>query len=357
MVAGAGIGQVVGRHVNRLHRRHRALLRRGNALLQLAHFRGEVGLVSHGGRHAAQQRGYFRARLGEAENIVDEQQRVRTFFVAEVFGDGQRGQGHAQTRSGRLGHLAIDQRGLRLRWLLDIDHARLLHFQPQIVAFTGALAHAGKHGEAAVLQRDVVDEFHDDDGLAHAGAAEQADLAALQERLDQVDNLHAGLEHLHLGGLLVECRRLAMDGIALGGVDRAQLVDRIADDVEHAAQGLAAHGHGDGAAQVDGLHAAHHALGGLHGNAAHPAFAQLLLHFQDDVDGRGDGEALAGDAQRRVDRRQRRLGKLHVDRGTRDLNDVSDILSHNQLSVVSCRLSVAGKTAPMGVTSGSRLIH
>ncbi len=179
-----------------------------------------------------------------------------------------------------------------------------------------------------MLQRDVVDQLHDDDGLAHAGAAEQADLAALQERLDQVDDLDAGLEHLHLGRLLVECRRLAMDGIALGGVDRPELVHRVADDVEHAAQGLAAHGHGDGAAQVDGLHAAHHALGGLHGDAAHPAFAQLLLDFQDDVDGRGNVEAFAGDAQRRVDGRQRRLGKLHVHRGTCDLNYVSDVFCH-----------------------------
>ena len=86
---------------------------------------------------------------------------------------------------------------------------------------------------------------------------------------------------------------------------RAELVDGIADDVEHAAQGLAAHGHGDGTAEVDGLHAAHHALGGLHGDAAHAAFAELLLDFQDDVDGCGNVEAFAGDAQRRINRRQR----------------------------------------------------
>ena len=98
-----------------------------------------------------------------------------------------------------------------------------------------------------------------------------------------------------------------MDGLALGGVDRTKLVHRIADDVEHAAQGLAADGHGDRAAEVERLHAAHHALGRLHGDAAHAAFAELLLHFQDDVDGMRDIEAFAGDAQRRIDRRQRRF--------------------------------------------------
>ena len=51
---------------------------------------------------------------------------------------------------------------------------------------------------------DVIDQLHDDDGLADAGAAEQSDLAALQERLDEVDDFDAGLEHLGGGRLLVE---------------------------------------------------------------------------------------------------------------------------------------------------------
>ena len=42
----------------------------------------------------------------------------------------------------------------------------------------------------------VVDKLHDDDRLAHARAAEEADLAALEKGLDQVDDLDAGLEHL-----------------------------------------------------------------------------------------------------------------------------------------------------------------
>ena len=100
----------------------------------------------------------------------------------KIFGDGQSGQRNAQTRSGRLGHLSINQRGFGLRRIARLDDARLGHFQPKIVAFAGALADAGEHGEAAVLLGDVVDQFLNDDGLADAGAAEQSDLAALQER-------------------------------------------------------------------------------------------------------------------------------------------------------------------------------
>jgi len=64
---------------------------------------------------------------------------------------------------------------------------------------TGALAYAGKHREATVIFGHVVNKFHDDDGLAHARAAEEANLAALQKWLNEVDDLDAGLEHLLVG--------------------------------------------------------------------------------------------------------------------------------------------------------------
>jgi hypothetical protein len=51
---------------------------------------------------------------------------------------------------------------------------------------------------------DVVDELHDEHGLADAGAAEEADLAALAVRGEEVDDLDAGLEDLDLGRLLDE---------------------------------------------------------------------------------------------------------------------------------------------------------
>ena len=86
------------------------------------------------------------------------------------------GQGDAQARAGRLVHLAE-------------DHARScrctpdsLHLEPEVVALAGALAHAGEDGVAAVLGGDVADQLLDDDRLADAGAAEQADLAAARER-------------------------------------------------------------------------------------------------------------------------------------------------------------------------------
>jgi hypothetical protein len=62
-----------------------------------------------------------------------------------------------------------------------------------------------------VRLRDVVDELEHVDGLAHARAAEEADLAALRERADQVDDLDAGLEELGRRRQLVELRRGLVD--------------------------------------------------------------------------------------------------------------------------------------------------
>ena len=139
---------------------------------------------------------------------------------------------------------------LLLLGVLDVDDARLLELQPEVVALARALAHPREHGDAAVLLGEVVDELLDDDGLAHARAAEEADLAAAQVGLDEVDDLDAGLEHLELGRLVLEGGGGAVDGVALLGLDRAQLVHGLADHVQHAAEGGRAHGHRDGPAGV-----------------------------------------------------------------------------------------------------------
>ena len=100
--------------------------------------------------------------------------------VAEVLGHRQRRQRDAQTHARRLVHLAEHERRVR-------EDARLGHLQEQVVALARALADAGEHRHAAVLLRLAADHLLDDDGLADAGAAEHADLAALHVGLEQVD--------------------------------------------------------------------------------------------------------------------------------------------------------------------------
>ena len=113
----------------------------------------------------------------------------------------------------------------------------------EVVALAGALAHAGEHGHAAVLLGDVVDELHDEHRLADAGAAEQADLAALGVGGDQVDDLDAGLEDLR-GGLLLVIGGADRGGCsnALAGDGLGLVIDGSAEQIEDAAERLVADG-------------------------------------------------------------------------------------------------------------------
>src|SRR5690606_15260184 len=97
--------------------------------------------------------------------------------------------------------------------------ARLLHLVDEVVALTGALTDAREHRHTTVVLCDALDHLLDEDGLADARTAEEADLATLHIRREEVDDLDAGLEQLGLRLELVERRGLAVDGPALGDLD------------------------------------------------------------------------------------------------------------------------------------------
>ncbi len=313
---GRRVGQVVGRHVDRLHRGDRALLGGGDALLQRAHVGGEGGLVADRRRDAAQERRHLGARLGEAEDVVDEQQHVLAFLVAEIFREGEAREADAGARARRLVHLAVDQR--RLGLAVGLDDARFHHLVVEVVALARALAHPGEHRVAAVRLRDVVDQLHDDDGLADAGTAEQADLAALGVGREKVDHLDACDQDLGFGRLVDEGGRGPVDRRGAGCLDRPALVYRLAHHVEDAAQRLGPDRHADRIAGVAHLLAADETVGRVHRDGAHGRFAEMLGDLEHQAPA-----VLAGDVQRVQDRRQLAL-EMDVDDGPGDLGDASD---------------------------------
>jgi peptide chain release factor 1 len=134
---------------------------RGDPLLQHAHLVGQRRLVAHRGRHPAEQGRDLGAGLGEAEDVVDEQQHVLLLHVAEVLRHRQRRQRDPQARARRLVHLAEHQCGLA-------DDLGLGHLGDEVVALTGALADAGEHRHAVVVARDAGDHLLDQHGLADA---------------------------------------------------------------------------------------------------------------------------------------------------------------------------------------------
>ena len=92
-----------------------------------------------------------------------------------------------------------------------LDNLRFDHFAEQVVALAGAFADTGKYRIAVRTDRHVVDQLHDQNRLAHAGTAEQADLAATEKGLDEVNDLDARLEHFEACRLFVKARRMAVD--------------------------------------------------------------------------------------------------------------------------------------------------
>ena len=125
-------------------------------------------------------------------------------------------------------------------------------------------------------------------------------------------------------------------------LDGAELIDGLADHVHHAAERAPAHGDGNRPALIDGVHAAHHAFGGFHRDATYAAFAEVLLHFENHVDGSGHGKAVAHDSHGLINRRQVAFVKLHVDGRPRNLNHMSDVLWHkSQLLAARSWLSLS----------------
>ena len=77
--------------------------------MQRPHLRPQGRLIPHRRRHTAQEGRHFRPGLREPENVIDKQEHVLIFFIAEIFGNGQSRQADAKARARRLIHLAIHQ--------------------------------------------------------------------------------------------------------------------------------------------------------------------------------------------------------------------------------------------------------
>ena len=319
---GSGVRIVIGGNVNRLHGSNRTALRRSDALLQFANFGVEVRLVAHGGRHAAEQRGNFRTCLHETENVVDEKKHVEVLLVAEILGNRESCEAYTKTRAGRLRHLAIDKRRARFFRVPRDNNAALGHFQPKVIPFARALTHAGEHGDAAVLHRNIVNEFHDENGLAHARAAEEANLAALQIGFDQIDHFNSRLEHFERRGLIFQRWRRAMNLVVRIALNRPKLVHGLAKDVHHAAKRGATNRHGNSRAEVIRLHTSDHSFDGFHSDCADASFAKVLLHFRRHVEWLGKVVAFAGNAASIVDRRKMSRLELNVHHRSDDLHNV-----------------------------------
>ena len=127
---------------------------------------------------------------------------------------------------------------------------------------------------------DIVDQFLNQNGLAHASAAEQADFSPPGVGFQQVDDLNAGLQHLYRRTLLLKSGRAAVDGLdgsAFG--ERVSIVDRLAQYVEHASQRRLPHWDLNGVAGYVHSQSAGQPLAGGEHDAPHGVVPHMLGHL------------------------------------------------------------------------------
>jgi hypothetical protein len=275
-----------------------------------------------------EQRRDLGARLDEAEDVVDEQKHVLATLLSVIFGHRQARQGDAETGSGRLVHLTEDEHRFR-------DDAALFHLEPEVVALSRALADADEGGQPLVLLGDVPDELLDQDGLADSGTTEQPDLAAFGVRGEQIDDLDPGLQDLLGRGQVRRLRRGPVDRPTLDVVgQRLTVVDRVAEQVEDAAQGHVADRDGDRTAGVADHVAALDAVGGVHRDRADAIVTEVLLDLADEPGVFTLVVPAALDHDRRVDLGQP-VGEERVDHHSGDLLDAPDLVLSVAVAVLS----------------------
>ena len=173
----------------------------------------------------------------------------------------------------------------------------------------------------------VMDQFLNQHGFAHAGAAEEADLAPLGVGGQEVDDLDAGFQHLHGGALLGEGGGLPVNVPVVLRLNGALFVDGLAQHIEHAAQVVFSHRDGDAAAGMGDGHILMESVAGGQHDAADQSLPQVLgdLHHAS-LFSHLDGESVSNAGQ--LSR-----GKGHVDDSPHDGDNFC--LAHIKRSLLS----------------------
>ena len=175
--------------------------------------------------------------------------------VAEVLADGGAGHRREELHRRRIGRGRGDddrifERAVVLEDLDELRHGRALLPDGDVDAVE--LVALGRVGG---VRRLLVEEgVEDDGGLAGLAIADDQLALAAADRDQRVDGLEAGRHRLVHRLARQDARRLDVDAAALGGLDRALAVDRIAQRVDDAAEeALADRGIDDRAGPLDGV--------------------------------------------------------------------------------------------------------
>jgi len=130
---------------------------------------------------------------------------------------------------------------------------------------------------------DVVDKLLNEHSLADTSTTEETNLATTSVGSEEIDDLDTSLKNFSGRGLLDEWRGFGMDGEPLDALDRATLVDGLANDIHDTAEGGFADRNLDGGTGVNDLLTTNKTLGTIHSNCADAVFAKVRGNFEDET--------------------------------------------------------------------------
>ena len=100
-----------------------------------------------------------------------------------------------------------------------------------------------------------------EDSLSDTSTSEETNLTTTGVGGEEVDDLDTGNQDLSGGGLLGELRGVGVDGVELGSLDGATLVNGVTSDVHDATKSAVTNGNLDGSTSVGGLGTTDETLG------------------------------------------------------------------------------------------------
>ena len=201
------------------------------ARVQIEHVAG-IGLAA---RRAAQQQRHLAVGDGLLRQVVIDDHRMHA-VVAEILAHGAAGERRQELHRRRIGRGRRDddrvfERALLLQHLHELRHGRALLPDRDIDAVELDLL-VGLRVERLLVE----DGVERDRGLAGLAVADDQLALAAADRDQRVDRLEAGRHRLVHRLARNDAGRLDVDAAALGRLDRALAVDRIAERVDHAAE-------------------------------------------------------------------------------------------------------------------------
>jgi hypothetical protein len=165
---------------------------------------------------------------------------------------------------------------------------------------------------------DVVNQLHDEHGLADTGTTEKTNLTTLGVRSQKINNLNTSNQDILTGTLVNEGWGISVNWSELVSFDGTTLVNWLTDHIDNSAESLWADWHENWLLGVADWLATDETLSGVQSNGSDVVATQVL----GDLEHESVGDTL--DLQSVENWRQGTL-ELHVDDGTNDLRNLAGL--------------------------------